>query len=28
LLARSKYFGGKMSASLPIAMTRPPEKVS
>jgi hypothetical protein len=28
LLARTKYFGGKMSASMPIAMARPPEKVS
>ena len=29
LLARSKYFGGKLTASMmPIAMSRPPEKVS
>jgi L-fuculose-phosphate aldolase len=28
LLARSKYFGGKMAASMPMAMVRPPEKVS
>jgi hypothetical protein len=30
LLARTKYFGGKAAASmpLPIAMVRPPEKVS
>src|SRR4030081_2279127 len=28
LLARTKYFGGKMAASMPIAMLRPPEKVS
>jgi L-fuculose-phosphate aldolase len=28
LLARTKYFGGKMAASMPMAMTRPPEKVS
>jgi L-fuculose-phosphate aldolase len=28
LLARTKYFGGKMAASMPIAMVRPPEKVS
>jgi hypothetical protein len=28
LLARTKYFGGKMVASMPIAMVRPPEKVS
>ena len=28
LLARTKYFGGKMPAAMPIAMVRPPEKVS
>ncbi|MGC1224674.1 MAG: class II aldolase/adducin family protein [Candidatus Sulfotelmatobacter sp.] len=28
ILARTKYFGGKMAASMPIAMARPPEKVS
>jgi hypothetical protein len=28
LLARTKYFGGKMAASMPIAMVREPEKVS
>ncbi|MGA8621248.1 MAG: hypothetical protein WB660_22330, partial [Candidatus Sulfotelmatobacter sp.] len=28
LLARTKYFGGKMAASMPIAVGRPPEKVS
>jgi len=28
LLARTKYFGGKMAASLPMAMVREPEKVS
>jgi hypothetical protein len=27
MLARTKYFGGKMTASMPIAM-REPEKVS
>lgn len=28
MLARSKYFGEKLAASMPIAMPRPPEKVS
>ena len=28
LLARTKYFGGKMAASMPIALVREPEKVS
>lgn len=28
MLARTKYFGGKMRASMPIAMVREPEKVS
>src|SRR6202051_2798848 len=28
LVARTKYFSGKMAASMPIAMARPPEKVS
>jgi hypothetical protein len=28
MLARTKYFGGKMAASMPIMMARPPEKVS
>jgi L-fuculose-phosphate aldolase len=28
LLARTKYFGGKTAASMPIAIVRPPEKVS
>ena len=28
LLARTKYFGGKIAAPMPIAMVRPPEKVS
>ena len=28
LLARTKYFGGKMNASMPIAISREPEKVS
>jgi hypothetical protein len=28
LLARSKYFGGKIAASMPIELVRPPEKVS
>jgi len=28
MLARTKYFGGKMTASLPMAMVREPEKVS
>jgi L-fuculose-phosphate aldolase len=28
LLARTKYFGGKAAASMPIAMVREPEKVS
>src|SRR5438270_12119282 len=28
MLARTKYFGGKMAASMPISMARPPEKVS
>ncbi|MGC2728985.1 MAG: hypothetical protein WA254_07285, partial [Candidatus Sulfotelmatobacter sp.] len=29
MLARTKYFGGKMAASMmPMAIVRPPEKVS
>jgi len=28
LLARTKYFSGKMAASMPLAMARPPVKVS
>jgi hypothetical protein len=28
LLARTKYFGGKVAASMPIALVREPEKVS
>jgi hypothetical protein len=28
VLARTKYFGGKVSASMPISMIREPEKVS
>jgi L-fuculose-phosphate aldolase len=28
LIARTKYFGGKMATSLPMAMVREPEKVS
>jgi hypothetical protein len=28
LAARTKYFGGKMAASMPILMPRPPEKAS
>jgi L-fuculose-phosphate aldolase len=28
LLARAKYFGGKMAASMPLPLSRQPEKVS
>jgi hypothetical protein len=28
MLARTKYFGGKMTASMPISLARNPEKVS
>jgi|HubBroStandDraft_1064217.scaffolds.fasta_scaffold316772_2 L-fuculose-phosphate aldolase len=28
LLARTKYFGGKMNAAMPMSMARPPEKAS
>jgi hypothetical protein len=28
MLARTKYFGGKMNASMPMAMVGEPEKVS
>jgi hypothetical protein len=28
LLARTKYFGGKLAAGLPMAMARTPEKAS
>jgi hypothetical protein len=28
MLARTKYFGGKMNAPMPMAMAGPPEKAS
>jgi L-fuculose-phosphate aldolase len=28
MLARAKYFGGKLAAGMPLAMMRPPEKAS